>query len=570
MEKITRIFLEEKRVTEEDVPEGWELIGGRGACGKIISSEVPPECDPLGPNNKLVFAPGLLTGTFASSSGRLSVGGKSPLTNGIKESNVGGKAGQKLARLGIRSLVLEGFSKNGMILLISKDGIRFEPVRDLARLKTYKLVEKLKDRYGEKVAIIGIGPGGEKRLPISGIFVSDMEGNPCRYAARGGLGAVMGSKNIKAIVIDDAGCKKISYADKTEFMDLTRKWSKELIQGRKVFTDFGTAILIRIINDLGGLPTRNFRKGSFQDAEKISGEKLRENVLARGGKMGHPCHPGCVIRCSNIYPDKDGNYLTSALEYETIGLMGANLEIGDLDSIAEIDRVCDEIGIDTIETANSIAVAMEAGLFQFGDAEGVKEALKNIEEGTLIGQILGSGAKRAAETLDVKRAAVVKGQAMSSYDPRCIKGTGITFLTSPMGADHTAANILPGRTGYHFYNIDNDGGGVTSKDNKVEISRDVQIMVAVCDMLGFCFFVGPNLANIELFAKLIKARLGYNCSAIELIEIGQQVIKTEIEFNKKAGIPPVSRLPEFFFDEPLKPKDLTFDIDEEKLEKIWD
>ncbi|RLA88822.1 MAG: aldehyde ferredoxin oxidoreductase [Deltaproteobacteria bacterium] len=570
MGKIVRIFLQEKKVSEEEIPKGWELLGGRGISGKIISSEVPPEADPLGSKNKLIFAPGLLGGCYVSSSGRLSVGAKSPLTGGIKESNVGGTAGQKLSRLGISALVLEGISKEPSILLISKDGVKFESATDLVGLKTYELVEKIKSRYDEKNAIIGIGPAGDKKLFLSGIFVSDIEGRPCRYAARGGLGAVMGSKNVKAILIDDKGANGISYDKRDEFLTLSKSWGKELIESRKVFTEYGTAVLIKIINELGGLPTRNFRVGSFKDADKISGETLRENALSRGGRMGHPCHPGCVIRCSNIYHDKNGNYLTSALEYETIGLMGANLEIGDLDAVAEFDRMCDELGIDTIETANSIAVAMEAGLFKFGDANGVKEALGNIEKGTVIGRIIGSGAKRAAETLGVKRAAHVKGQALSSYDPRCIKGTGVTFLTSPMGADHTAANILPGRTGYHFYDVDDDGGGVTSKEKKVEISRDVQIMVAVCDTLGFCFFVGPNLANMEFFAKLIKARFGYNCSAIDLIEMGKDVITTEIEFNKKAGIPPVSTLPEFFYKETLKPKDLTFDIDEENIKKIWE
>lgn len=569
MRKIIRVLLDKKRVVEESMPPGCELMGGRAITGKIISSEVNPNSDPLGPENKLIFAPGLLAGTIASSSGRLSIGAKSPLTNGIKESNVGGTASQKLAKLGIGAFIIEGVCKQQSIIHVSKKGVKFEPAGELLGLKTYATVEKLQKKFGSEITVVGIGPAGEKKLLISGIFVTDVEGRPARYAARGGLGAVFGSKNIKALIIDDSGCKKISYKDRAKFFELTKPWNKSLVTDRKVFTDYGTAVLVGVINGLGGLPTKNYRFGTFKDADMISGQKLRENVLARGGKVGHACHPGCMIRCSNIYLDKNGDYLTSALEYETIGLMGANLEINDLDFIAEIDRRCDEIGIDTIETAHSIAVSMEAGLYEFGDKEGVREALRNIEENTLIGKILGSGAKRAAETLGVNRVAVVKGQAMASYDPRCIKGTGVTFLTSPMGADHTAANILPGRTGYHFYNIDNDGGGVASKGNKIEISRDVQIMVAVCDMLGFCFFVGPNLANIDFFAKLIKAVFDYNCSAVELIEIGHRLIQTEIEFNKNAGIEAVSKLPEFFNQEILKPKNLSFDIEEENLKEFW-
>lgn len=569
MRNIVRIFLNEKKVTEEKIRSGWELMAGRGMSSRIISVEVNPESDPFGPDNKIVFAPGLFAGTNASSSGRLSIGSKSPLTEGIKESNVGGTAGQKLARLGIGALILEGISDKLSIIHISKEGTKFEPAGELVNLKTYDTVEKLQEKYGEKVTVIGIGPAGENKLLISGIFVTDVEGRPTRYAARGGLGAVLGSKNIKAIVIDDSNCEKASYNNRSEFFELTKPWNKNLIETRKVFTDYGTAVLVGMINELGGLPTRNFRTGSFAGAEKIGGEQLRKNVLARGGRMGHPCQPGCMIRCSNIYNDENGNYITSALEFETIGLMGSNLEIDDLDSIAQMDRMCDELGIDTIETANVLAVAAEAGIIEFGDPVGAKDAIGEIEKGTLLGKILGSGAKRAAEALGVKRAAVVKQQGMSSYDPRCIKGTGVTFITSPMGADHTAANILPGRTGFHYYNI-KDESGVTSKENKVEMSKDVQIMVAVCDTLGFCFFVGPVLDNMVFFANLINAKYGYTCSAIDLIELGRQVIMTEVEYNKKAGISPVSRLPKFFYDEKLEPKGYTFDIDAGKIEKIWD
>jgi aldehyde:ferredoxin oxidoreductase len=567
---ILRVNTGRSTWSKEPVPGEWVDWGGRGLTGHILLQELDPTCEPLGPRNKIIMAPGLLGGTPAPCTGRLSVGTKSPLTGTIKEANVGGTAAQKLARLGIKAIVVEGSAaKEWVYLHVSREGVKFLPAGDLVGLGNYDVGTVLLARHGKRSSVISIGPAGERQYASASIAVTNMEGMPSRHAARGGPGAVLGSKHVKAIVVEDSGADKVPLADEDRFRELAKSFTKELVASKKVQRQMGTANLVLTVNTLGCLPTKNFSLGSFSEAEKISGQRLRELILQRKGKLGHACHPGCAICCSNIFVDEEGSYITSGLEYETIALTGSNLMISNLDTIARIDRFCDDFGVDTIETGNALGVAMEAGLLSFGDDEGVLAFLENeMWEDTVAGRLVAQGATTTGKVLGVKRVAAAKGQAIPAYDPRGLKGTGVTYATSPMGADHTAGNVLPGRVGYRPETA--KGTEPASPVGQVPMSHDLQILTAVCDVLGICFFVGATAENMELFSRFLSYAQGRPWTREEVIDLGVKTIYAEVEFNRRAGIgKEANRLPEFFMTEKLPPYDLAFDVPVEQLQGIW-
>ena len=456
-DRFVRVNMRTLEVTEEPVPEQMMTLGGRGMTSAIVAQEVPPLCIPVGRENKLIFAPGLLGGTAAPVSGRMSVGAKSPLTGSIKEANSGGQAGQVMARLGIRALIIEDKPEDASkcyTLELRNDSITLVESPDLKGLGNYDTVDKLIAKYGDKkVAYITLGKAGEMGLTAATVAFTDQELRPTRHAARGGLGAVMGSKGLKAIFLDDSDAKIRQPVDKERFRGACKTFVKAL--GEHPVTAeglpaYGTNVLQNVINEAGGLPTRNYTDGHFDGATNISGERQAEIILERGGKVGHACMSGCVIKCSRIWHDKDGNYLTKGPEYETIWAHGSNCLIDDIDAIAEMDRLEDDIGLDTIEIGATLGVAMEAGLAEFGDAQAAINLIKEIDQGTPLGRILGCGAKVTGQCFGVDHVPVVKGQAMPAYDPRAIQGIGVTYATSTQGADHTigyavAQNIMKGR-----------------------------------------------------------------------------------------------------------------------------
>jgi len=335
--------------------------GGRGLTSAIVSKEVPPLCHPLGEDNKLVIAPGLLSGSTAAMSGRISVGCKSPLTGGIKEANAGGQPSQMLGRLGYAAIVLEGKPKENNLykIYINKDGVDIKEANDLCMLGNYDTVEKMKAQYGEKISCISIGQAGEMKLAGASIACTDMELRPTRHAGRGGVGAVMGAKGVKVIVIDDAGMKMRQPKDPDAFKEANKAWvaglKKHALTG-EALPAYGTNVLTNVINEAGAYPTNNFSKGRFEGASNISGETQAELEDARGGKGSstHGCHRGCIIRCSGTFYDKNGQYVTKQVEYETVWAHGGNCGIDDLDAIAQIDRLDDDYGLDTIEMGAAI------------------------------------------------------------------------------------------------------------------------------------------------------------------------------------------------------------------------
>ncbi len=564
--QIWRINTRTRSFTREPVPETWERLGGRGLIARIMLDEVNPTCDSLGPNNKLIFTPGLLVGHMLSSCDRLSVGGKSPLTGGIKESNAGGSTGLQMTLLDIKALIIEDQpeDRGWQVLYLSRDGARFDPADDLAGMGVYEAAKKLIERYCEKVSISLIGPGGEMELRIAGIQNLDKDRIPSRINARGGLGAVMGSKRVKAIIFDAAGGKKQPIANPTAFKEAQKVYTQAVMAHPQSigYRDFGTAGMTRMCNTFGALPTRNFSQGSFEEMETITGETLRQTILLRAGKgdPSHACMAGCTIRCSNIYAGEDGNEIVSPIEYETIGLMGSNLGISSLDSIARLNWEANDLGLDTIDLGAALGVAMEAGLCEFGDGDRALELLHEIRQNTPLGRIIGNGAALTGQVLGIRRVPVVKNQAISAYDPRAIKGTGVTYATTAMGADHTAGLTIRQKIDHLDPTI------------QVKASRGAQINMAGYDTLGACIFAGFGFSTVPTVIRdLVNARYGWEVGDDILQVLGRETIKMEREFNRRAGFTAADdRLPEWMTQEALAPTGAVFDVAPEDMDGIFD
>ena len=574
MSKLLRINTKERTHSFEDASGDLASLGGRALTSRMILNEVPPTCHPLSKYNKLVVAPGLLTGTPSANSGRISIGGKSPLTGGIKESNSGGILSQKLAKLGIKAIVLEDKPEtdNFCIVAINKDGVEIVPADDYVGLGNGETIKKLWKTYGKRVGTMSVGPAGEQRLSAACINFADPNGRPGRAAGRGGLGAVMGSKGVKAIVVDDKGAGRVPLSDPAAFKAANKRWA-EILRGHPVTNEalpaYGTAVLINIINEAGALPTKNFRYGRFDHAQNISGEHMAELIEARGGKTKEGCHPGCVIQCSNVYHDKDGKVLTSGFEYETIWALGANTMIKELDDVAMLDRLCDDIGLDTIEMGCAIGVAMEGGLIPWGDGKAAIDLLAKAGTGEPVGKIIGSGAAFTGQALGVDRIPVVKKQGLPAYDPRSVKGVGVTYCTTPMGADHTAGYAVAP-------NILKVGGDIDplKKEGNVDVSKNLQIATAAIDTAGLCLFVAFAVLDTEdglqTIVNMLNAQYGISLTTDDVIELGISILKDENEFNARAGFTKADdRLPDFF-KETLPPHDTTWDFTDDELAQAKD
>jgi aldehyde:ferredoxin oxidoreductase len=568
MNSIIRINTRTGKVFQDPCAEEYRYTGGRAFIARYLLNSVDPLCDPLGRFNALIFANGLLGDSQVTTSGRLSVGGKSPLTGGVKECNTGGDTGKKLGRLGIKAVVLDEAPEEPRtaVVYLSRDRREYLPMPGLRHLSVNDTAAALRNTFGPKVGILCIGPAGEMGLAGAGVAAVGGPGIQVRYAARGGLGAVMGAKGIKALVVDDTGTSVAPVFDKAALALANRELAAILREDPKTENrhNFGTPAVLDICNSLGILPTRNFRTGSFEFSGSIDGEAVADLILTRKGEgaRGLPCITGCVIQCSNIFPDPSGKAAVASLQYETIALMGSNCGIGDLDDIAELNFLANEAGVDTIETGAAIGVAMEAGILPFGDAQGAKDLVRQISQGTPLGRIIGSGAAMTGRILNVRRVPVVHGQAMPAYDPRSLKGIGVTYVTSPMGADHTAGNALE-----TVKTIDPLG-----RDKQVVSSYRLQIRGAVLDSLGVCLFIRPAFVkDPDLAARLLNARYGWSWKYRDVQNMSMTCLKEERSFNNLSGIDETRcDVPEFMRYEPLPPRNSIFDIPKEDMNRIWE
>ena len=581
---ILRINMTDRSYKLEDIPEKYKKLGGRGLTSTMIYDEVDPTCHPLGPNNKLVFAPGILTGTPAPSSSRLSVGGKSPLTGGIKESNAGSSFAPSMAKMNLKAIVIEGKPKEKgkywMAHIFMEDGepkVEFTPADEYAGRDLYEVYEEVYDDFGKRVHVASVGTAGEFGYGNSGIAFNDMKREPNRYSGRGGLGAVMGSKGLKLMVLEDKGAPGVKYADKDLFKVGAKKM-RDALQEHAItkpqggLNSYGTAVLINILNEAGGLPTRNFSEGRFEGAAKIAGEAIFENNKQRTGEevYNHGCSPGCIIQCSNTIYDESGEEIVSCVEYESDWALGANCGIDDLDAIAEMVKLCNAYGLDTIETGDAVAVAMDSGIIEFGDVDGAIDLVEQMGKGTPLGRILGGGTAFAAKAFGNPRAPAVKGQGMPAYEPRAVKGIGVTYATSTMGADHTSGyTIAP-----EILSVGGESDPLKSEEAKADLSRAFQMTTALIDSVGHCLFIAFAILDIptgfEGMIEELNGVLGTDMTGDEAVAMGGEILKRERAFNEAAGLTNKDdRLPEFMKYEELPPHNVTADLSDEVLDKVY-
>jgi aldehyde:ferredoxin oxidoreductase len=570
--KLIRVNMGSKTIAVEDVPQDYAGLGGRGLTSIMINAEVPPACDALGPENKLIFAPGLLSGTPMVNTSRISIGAKSPLTGTIKESNAGGTVAAALGHLGITAVVIEGKAADGELSLLRIDQAgqaSLIAAQEYKGMRTYAFVEKMLEGYGEQTSILCIGPAGEYQLAAASIQTSDIDGRPCRAAGRGGLGAVMGAKGLKALVVDQGGQSADAIADPEIFKEANKaivKAIKAHPMAGQVMPALGTAGLVAPVNSMGAFPCYNATKGVFEGWEKISGEAMAKLIQERGGNTTHVGCAQCIVHCSNEFVDKDGKFVTSSLEYETIWATGGMTGIDDLDTIAQIDYLCDDIGVDTMSTGVGVAVAMDAGYREFGDRAAAIEMVEEIGKGTEFGKILGNGPAAVGKHFNHDRVPVVKGQSIAAYDPRAMLGNGVTFATCPMGADHTAGNVVGE---YLEQKLD-----PLNAEGQVEASRNLQVGTAAMDCTGLCFMAYVALGTPEAgeaLLKAINAKFGIQLGPEDVPALGIRVLNAEREFNKKAGFTNKDdRLPKFFYEEPLPPHNTVFTISDEEIDRTLD
>lgn len=575
--KILEINLTTGEKQEHELPD--PLMAGRYLSGYLVTKYVDPKVDPLSDKNALIFTTGMLANTRTSTGSRLSVGCKSPLTKGIKEANAGGMGGDSIAGLGYRALVFLGAvpdGKHAVYQLDQKGGhLDYESADACWGKGNEDTAAYLLEALGSDTCVISIGQAGERLMGAAGIAVTDAQGKPFRLAARGGVGAVMGSKGLKAITVPlpERKGKELS----KEARQPIAAFNKHVATSERVgvLRDYGTASTVMPVQVMGGLPVHNFSKGQLPDATPISGDFMREVILKRGGegKATHACMTGCVIQCSNAFADENGELIAAPVEFETIGLCGSNLEIADLDGIARINRLCNDYGMDTIETGATLGVMMDAAemdelpdwikrddLPRFGDVQSALKVLNQVPQGTPIGNLVGAGVVSTGKALGVKHIPAVKGQAMSAYDPRVVKGTAVTYATSPQGADHTAGLTV-------FFPIDHRDPSLA-----IKFSRIAQIQRAAYDALDLCAFntsatgQSPQIV-VEMLRKVYDVDLPDNYLDI----LGRKVIDLELAFNRAAGLGPEDdRIPEYFKNEALTEVVSTvFDVPDAELDAIW-
>jgi aldehyde:ferredoxin oxidoreductase len=561
------IHLGERRIVAREL-HGEEIArAGRYLIARTLVEHGLADVDPLAPANPLIFSAGPFAGTAFSNANRTSVGCKSPLTGGIKEANGGGTFSYGLGQLKIAGFTLWGAAADWVVLHFRKDGaIAFDDAAPYLGKGNFEAAELLYQHYGRKVAIGLCGPVGEYLGLLAGIAFSDREGRPARLAARGGVGAVMGSKKVKAIVIDLDKIPPLHDARKVQgsIKDYTKLLRADSIV-MNFYNKLGTMGMADLQNYMGGLPVRNFTAGQFADAGqgeqfKMGADYIGELNTGRGGEQTHACMPGCVIQCSNVYHDAQGKEVVSPVEYETLGLLGTNCGIGDPDDLAALNYIANDLGVDTIEVGGTLGVLMEAGLAEFGDVKFMADALGEIRLGTEQGRLWAQGTARVGAHYGVQRVPVIKKQAISAYDPRVVEATGVSMMTTAQGADHTVGNLPRLKT------------REMTIEQLMDASLKHQIKVAANDSLGLCIFgMSVTNVNVDFLVEAINAAHGTQLTKQFFEDLGRDTLRYEKQFNRAAGFTVEDdALPEFFYTEPLPPTGNTARLQAEELHPIYD
>jgi len=544
------IDLDTRKIDRRELHGEAIVRAGRYLIARTLLERGAATVDPLSAANPLIFSAGPFAGTSFSNANRTSVGCKSPLTGGIKEANGGGTFSYALGQLKIAGFTLLGASPDWVVLHLKKDGtIAFDSAAALLGKGNFEAGKGLFAKYGKKIAFALCGPVGEYQGLIAGIAFTDKDGRPSRLAARGGVGAVMGSKKVKAIVVD---LDKIPpFEDPKKVNAAIKDYSKMLLADgivQNFYQKIGTMGMADVQNQMGGLPVRNFSAGRLVDVStgekfKLGGDYITQLNNSRGGEQTHACMPGCVIQCSNVYADADGKEVVSPVEYETLGLLGANCGLTDPDDLAQMNFVANDLGVDTIELGGTIGVLMEAGLGTFGDTKFMAGVLAEMRKGTEQGRLWAGGAARAGEHYQVARVPVIKKQTISAYDPRVVEATGLAMMASAQGADHTVGNLPRLKT------------REMDLDALIAQSLTAQTNCAATDSLGLCIF-GRSVTepNVEFIVNALNAAHGTSLAPEFFARLGRETLRLEADFNRLAGFTERDdELPGFFYSEPLAP-----------------
>ena len=550
MRKYHDIQLADHTITTRELHGDDIVKAGRNLIARTLLELGAATVDPLSPQNPLIFSAGPFAGSSFSNANRTSVGCRSPLTGGIKEANGGGSFSYGLGQQSIAGFTLHGASPSWIVIHFKKDGsVAFDDATPYLGKGNFAADQMLHAKYGKKVTVALCGPVGEYQGLLAGIAFSDKDGRPSRLAARGGVGAVMGAKKVKAIVVD---LDKIPAFHEPKKVNAAIKDYAKMLQADGIVTNFyqkiGTMGMADVQNQMGGLPVRNFSAGQLTNTSsgerfKMGGDYITELNNARGGEQTHACMPGCIIQCSNLYADASGKEIVSPVEYETLGLLGTNCGLSDPDDLAQLNYVANDLGVDTIETGAMLAVLMEAGLGAFGDAKFMADCLAEIGKGTEKGRLWAQGTARVGEHYKVKRVPVIKKQAISAYDPRVVEATGIAMMATAQGADHTAGNLPRLKT------------REMDLDTMIAQSLVVQTNIAATDSLGLCIF-GRSVTepNVQFIVDAINAAHGTSLTADFFPALGRETLRLEQEFNRRAGFTAKDdELPAFFYAESLPP-----------------
>lgn len=550
--KILRVDLTERSVKVEplDLQKAQKYIGGRGLGTKILMEEIDPEIDAFSPDNKLIFITGPLTGTNTPTGGRYMVVTKSPLTGTVACSNSGGYFGAELKFAGYDAIILEGKADEPVYLNIIDDKVEIKDAGNLWGKVVSETTALLEKEHGEKVKVAAIGPAGEKLSKIACI-VNDLS----RAAGRSGVGAVMGSKNLKAVVVK--GSNKVAIANPDMLKDVFTKCMKMIRENGVTGTGlptYGTAILINIINENGVLPVNNFQQAHFDKAESISGETLAEKYLIKKD----PCFR-CPIACGR-YCEAD-DVKGGGPEYETIWAYGSDCGVSSLPVIIKANFWCNEMGVDTISAGTTIAAAMELyekGYIKkeelaggpelcFGNEEAIIEWTKQMGSGEGLGAKLAEGSYRLGEMYGLPEVSMsVKKQELPAYDPRAIQGHGLEYATSNRGGCHVRGYMISPE----ILGVPDklDRFAVEGKPAWVKIFQD---LTAAIDSLGLCLFTSFALGADE-YAALYNAVCGTNLSGADMMQAGDRIYNLERVFNQKAGIDPSQdTLPKRLLNDPI-------------------
>jgi aldehyde:ferredoxin oxidoreductase len=530
MGRILRIDLSKQKISSQPLTgEQAELfLGGRGLGVEILFRELPSGINSLSPENKLIFATGPLTGTGAPTSGRYSVTTRSPLTGTVFDSNSGGHFGVQLKRSGWDAVVFEGRAEKPSYIWIHDDATEMRNANHIWGLNTHATEDAIRSETHKEAKVACIGPAGERQVLISSI-INDKH----RAAGRGGVGAVMGSKNLKAIAV--LGNHEPAIADKERFTAAART-GLEAISKNPVTKDslpnYGTAVLVNIMNEIGALPTLNFQRGYYEDADAISGESIRERLLEK-----RVACDACTVACGRATRIPASDRQGEGPEYETIWAFGAACGVRDLEGIAEANYLCNEYGLDTISTGSTIACAMElsaaghlSGGPRFGDADAMVNCVRLISERSGIGDELSEGSLRFAQRHGHPEYSMsVKGLEIPGYDPRGVQGMGLAFATSNRGACHLRAYMTSAEILGHPCLVDR-----FKTDGKASLTILLQNISAAADSMVLCRF-SQFAMNPDHYSHLLQAATGVRFTATDLISIGERIYNLERLFNARNG-----------------------------------